>query len=53
MKLKLSRKQGQWKASVHRGNGGISSMVSGRMSKSLFWVLGVFSIKNLIKALKP
>ncbi len=53
MKLKLYKKNGDWNSSIHRGNGGISSMVAGRTSKSIWFCLMLFSISNLWKAFTP
>ncbi len=50
MKLKLYRKQGNWHSSVHRGKGGISSLVAGRTSKNIWYCLGVFNWRNLRRA---
>jgi len=52
MKLKLKKANGEWQASVHTGKGGVSSMVHGRSAKSFWWVIRVFSVKNLWKAYK-
>lgn len=52
MKLILRRSKNHWLASVHRGNGGISSMIASRFSKSLWFALGVFKGKNIIKAIR-
>lgn len=52
MKVKLYRKDGEWHSSIHRGKGGVSSLVCGRISKHLWWVLGAFSLRNIIKAIK-
>ncbi len=46
-------KGGNWVSSIHRGKGGVSSIVEGRTSKSFFYAICVFSIKNILKALKP
>jgi len=52
MKLKLYKKDKDWTASIHKGNGGISSLVIARTSKSIFHVIKVFlNPKNYIKAL--
>jgi hypothetical protein len=51
MRLKLKRKNGIWLSAVLRGNGGVSSQVAGRGSQSLWYVLGVFKLKNILKAL--
>lgn len=47
MKFKLYKKNGNWHSSVHIGKGGISSMIAGRCSKSIWYCLGVFKWKNI------
>jgi len=44
MKLKLYKKGINWHSSIHIGKGGISSMVAGRSSTSIWYCLGVFSL---------
>ena len=51
MKIKLYKKDGSWHSSIHKGNGGVSSLIQGRISNRFWWVLGVFSLKNIIKSL--
>lgn len=52
MKLKLNKKDNNWNASIHKGNGGISSLIIARTSRRFFNVVQIFlNPKNYIKAL--
>ena len=47
MKLKFGKIGNEYFAGVYTGNGGISSLVNYKQSKSFWKVLSVFKIKNL------
>lgn len=47
MKIKVGKKNKEYYACIYTGSGGISSMVNYRQSKRLWYVLGVFKLKNL------
>lgn len=51
MKVILKRVGKEWRCALHRGNGGVSSLVASRQSKSLLWALRAFSVKNILKTL--
>jgi hypothetical protein len=52
MKLRLKRlESGEWESGVYRGNGGISSMIASRISRSLLKAIGVFSFKNIYRSM--
>lgn len=51
MKLKLYRKYGTWQSSIHKGKGGFGSIIASRGAKSIWYVLKVFTFKNILKAL--
>lgn len=50
MKLKLQKFKDCYQSGVYRGNGGVSSMITSRTG-SIFHCLGVFSIRNIWRAL--
>lgn len=47
MKIKVGKKNNEYYAGIYTGSGGISSMVNYSQSKRLWYVLGVFKLKNL------
>lgn len=51
MKVKLKKIKGEWHSGIYRGNGGISSMINSKITKSFWSAIRVFSPKNIYKAL--
>lgn len=50
MKIRFGKKENEFYARICRGNGGVSSCVCARHG-SLMFVLGLFKIRNILKAL--
>jgi len=42
MKLKLYYKNSEWHSGIYRGNGGVSSLVVCRQSRSILRAIGIF-----------
>ena len=47
MKIKAGIKNKEYYAGIYTGSGGVSSLVNYRQGKRLWYVLGVFKLKNL------
>ena len=53
MKIKIKKQEnGEWRTQLNRGNGGVSSLVCMRQSKSLIKSISIlFSFKNILKTI--
>jgi len=52
MKAKIEKVKNEWHTALHKGNGGISSLIIGRQCRSFWKAISIFfSIKYLYRGL--